>query len=529
MAKEFAVSYALGPRANIITGKLSGWRREELLKRVNTRASFELLIAGMLILAFDIQLIGSQIHSGASNTQTSEIASLYLESIGTISTEGKPSCIAVNEETNLVYIGTSEGDVVIVNGTTKQIITKIQFPRAAGTLEFMGEIIVDPQHNRIFILTLNGTDVIDGATNRLVGRLQDVHSSALNGFHDVCGLNPITNRFYAGNSAYVPGYADTVEVYDTERFCWLSSIDLPETASCPYVAQISVAVNPATNRIYAIRSIGPTIYLIDGTNNTVLRTANCSVEASNFAAFNPFNNYVYLNYGEIIDGVTLAEVDVISPGHTIMSFDPVNHILYAVGNTNNTVGAPEEIRILDGYTHEILASTTFRDYTACAVNAKTGEIYASQESSNKVLMFQGPCPSKPILVWNLSVSPKEVEIGETVAISFRVRNLGDTAQLYDAVLKTNDSEVMHTEIPLTGRQTKTIAFSTVKNVTGEYTVSINGVTGVFTVHPGQPDIATLLKLMGLILLAIISIVIFACVLRKAKIRKKPGSASVRTE
>ena len=89
---------------------------------------------------------------------------------------------------------------------------------------------------------------------------------------------------------------------------------------------------------------------------------------------------------------------------------------------------------------------------------------------------------------NLSISPANVEPGETVTMSVLVTNTSDLAGSYDVILKVNDVIEDTVEVNLEGGASRTVTFTTVKDAAGTYTVNINNLAGAFTVN--VPEIVT---------------------------------------
>ena len=82
---------------------------------------------------------------------------------------------------------------------------------------------------------------------------------------------------------------------------------------------------------------------------------------------------------------------------------------------------------------------------------------------------------------NLSISPADVEPGETVTISALITNTGDLAGSYNVTLKVNDVIEETVELTLEGGASQTVTFTTVKDTAGIYTAGINNLAGSFTV------------------------------------------------
>ena len=82
---------------------------------------------------------------------------------------------------------------------------------------------------------------------------------------------------------------------------------------------------------------------------------------------------------------------------------------------------------------------------------------------------------------DLTVTPAEVNVGESVAISATVTNTGDLEGSYEAILTINGVVVATEEVTLAGKASQEVAFTTAQSVVGSYQVAIGDVSGTFVV------------------------------------------------
>jgi hypothetical protein len=89
----------------------------------------------------------------------------------------------------------------------------------------------------------------------------------------------------------------------------------------------------------------------------------------------------------------------------------------------------------------------------------------------------------------LSISPGEVYIGETVAISVLITNTGDGAGSYGVTLKINGVVEATKDITLNAGASGEVAFTTAKDVAGSYSVEVDGLSSSFAVKekPALPE------------------------------------------
>ena len=84
-------------------------------------------------------------------------------------------------------------------------------------------------------------------------------------------------------------------------------------------------------------------------------------------------------------------------------------------------------------------------------------------------------------VTDLSITPAEVYVGESVIISVRVTNTGDLTSSYEVSLKIDNTVVQTKEVTLDGGDSETVSFSVTPDAVREYSVNISGLLGTFEV------------------------------------------------
>lgn len=93
----------------------------------------------------------------------------------------------------------------------------------------------------------------------------------------------------------------------------------------------------------------------------------------------------------------------------------------------------------------------------------------------------GDVPATAFTSSDLSISPSEVQIGETINISAQVTNTSNCPGSYTVTLKINGVEEATEDIILNGGASKVVTFTTAKDVAGSYSVDVSGLSGSFTV------------------------------------------------
>jgi hypothetical protein len=150
----------------------------------------------------------------------------------------------------------------------------------------------------------------------------------------------------------------------------------------------------------------------------------------------------------------------------------------------------------------------------------TGEVYASYavESEECQTIFGETLSFK---VSNLAVSPKVVRPGEPVKISVEVKNEGKAAGSYTVNLKVNGTTADSKTVTLKSGEVVSVTFEVVKEVEGNYEVTVDGAKGSFKVSTATapPSID------WLVITAVISIIVVAATaslfyLRRVSVRTK---------
>ena len=90
-------------------------------------------------------------------------------------------------------------------------------------------------------------------------------------------------------------------------------------------------------------------------------------------------------------------------------------------------------------------------------------------------------------VSNLSIEPVECGANETVTISISVANTGGSQGSYNAVLNTNGVPEETRSVTIAAGNSQTVTFSVTREDAGSYTVTIGGLSGLFTVTAPEPQ------------------------------------------
>jgi len=292
---------------------------------------------------------------------------LQQEIITTINLDKEPQCIAVNEQTNRIYVG-AEDCLLIIDGETDTVIAEI-LPDVQ-----VAALAVNPQTNRIYAAEYGDKIVvIDGSTNQQVGEIDEgIYRQS-----DIA-VNPVTNLVYIEDRTVVMGSYDRVVVYDGETYTFVRAVNIVGSNEHPTIETVGVAVNPETNRVYVTWSGNNSLCVVDGDTYEILGTVSPS-SFSREVMVNPYTNYVYVG-DAVLDGDTLVEVLSDYDG-TVEAVDPVNNLLYTADYHN--------LYVLNGTTHGIVTSlelewffSSYFDYVG--VNCETDKVYLVNSDDNEI-------------------------------------------------------------------------------------------------------------------------------------------------
>ena len=161
--------------------------------------------------------------------------------------------------------------------------------------------------------------------------------------------------------------------------------------------------------------------------------------------------------------------------------------------------------------------------TTVDAGANTAEGKLSHFTTFAVIGAVAPPAPAAFTPGSLSVSPTEVDIGETVSISISAANTGGQAGSYTVTLKINDAVEETREVAVAAGASETVTFTTSESKAGTYAVDVNGLTGSFTVKeaaappPPPPPKPTNWPLIGGIIagVIVIGLLIFFLARRKS--------------
>jgi YVTN family beta-propeller protein len=331
--------------------------------------------------AVAVNPVTNKVYVANADDDTVTVINVNTGATKTIVMGDYPAWLGINSETNTIYAGTQAGaNVVVIDGVTDTINTTL----ATGGAGWMA---VNPIKDTTYVIRYGGGDEV----NVIEGRTYQV-TSATRSFQPVAiAVNPTNNRMYVANAATgdIAALNMTSPVFYPPLLCPDGSggfrpqpPDPPTVGPDPYnqpcidIANVpaSVAVNPVTNKVYAL-STGATnqISVINGTNHTFTALTPPGVTgAGRVIAVNPVNNTLYAAFAlavVAIDGATNAMTLIPQPGGPVaIGINPLTNMVY-VPSADGTM------LVINSQTGATNSVTIPVGANAIAVNPITNTIY----------------------------------------------------------------------------------------------------------------------------------------------------------
>jgi hypothetical protein len=165
------------------------------------------------------------------------------------------------------------------------------------------------------------------------------------------------------------------------------------------------------------------------------------------------------------------------------TFDPPITLTFTYDPSLIPAGISEESLVLAVWN----AETGEWDELVCTVDPATNTITATISHFSLIAILVSTRPAA-FTASNLSISPAEVDIGEAVTISVRVTNSGDYEGAYEVILSINNVVAQSKVVTLDGGKRQTVTFTASKDAAGTYSVSVDGLSGTFTVKEAAPPV-----------------------------------------
>lgn len=275
--------------------------------------------------------------------------------------EQYPNAIAMNLVTNKIYVS-AEGQVIALDGNSNNNQTISIGDYTAYAMA------VNPLTNKIYVACDDKIAVIDGDTYAV--RTLATWNNNIEHNHSIA-VNVATNKIYAvnyndGSLLVIDGVSETIQTVA------LGVNTYPET----------VAINPVTNRIYVLTANG--IVVVDGASNStqLIPLWNSAVKGIHTMGINSITNKIYLPFDNKI--VILNGAD-----NTTKTLDiGENYPFTAVVNqATNRIYFPGNmcLIILDGFSNMVqTVSAGAITSSAIVVNPFNNQIYLTDNNNAKI-------------------------------------------------------------------------------------------------------------------------------------------------
>ncbi|GAI11022.1 unnamed protein product, partial [marine sediment metagenome] len=182
-----------------------------------------------------------------------------------------------------------------------------------------------------------------------------------------------------------------------------------------------------------------------------------------------------------VSGLSVLPAEV-EPGETVT-------IAVSVANTGGESGSYTAVLKIDG------VKESEKRVTVAAGGSKTVSFSVTREEADSYTVtvdgLSGSFIVAPVVVppepaafsvSYLSVSPRlEVEPGETVTITVSVANTGGESGSYTLVLKIDGVKEAEERVTIAAGESQDVSFSVTRDEPGTYSVSVDGLSGGFTV------------------------------------------------
>ncbi len=323
----------------------------------------------------------------------------------TFEVTNKPTEIAVNHETNLIYLVNMDADnVSVVDGAANQLVANVKVgskPNGIG---------VNPITNLIYVGDSNGDiSVIDGQTNKVITTIESVLSGLTDPsiptprplprklestpkHPDFIAVNPETNLIYVGSpGTFFMGVIDGVTHTVIDSIALIFEFGPGSGVSA---IPTGIVVNPVINFIYVSSGFDVTFFFaIDGSSNRIADTDSFEGMSGDIA-LNVETNRIYVaqttvNLAGVVDGSTN---NIIA---TIGKTDPFTKRTPKIGINTSTnhvyVSDPEssKLYVINGFTNEIVNVLMEDAVPSCiAVNSKSNLVYVLDKTSSIVTVIE---------------------------------------------------------------------------------------------------------------------------------------------
>jgi YVTN family beta-propeller protein len=310
-----------------------------------------------------------------------------------------PSAIAVNPNTNMVYVADNDysidayhtSRIYVLNPLTKKIVANL--PVALNPYD----LAVNIKTNMIYVINEddNRVSVINGYSNKLANNIITKGSYSPTGILvSSIAVNPNTNTIYTVNTG-----SDYINVLNAST----NKITLSNIASTGSLLS-SIAVNPSNNVIYVTDQGANIVYALTNATSTISRNnSNLNIQTPFISsiginldekpkriAVDSRSNRLYVIYENskeitTIDGSTNRKLMPFklntNTSLTDIAANPNTHMIYAISE--------KSLNIIDAHTNSIKILQLNDSANAIDVNPDTNTIYVLARSGGLIYVVDG--------------------------------------------------------------------------------------------------------------------------------------------
>ena len=338
---------------------------------------------GVNPLALAVNPVTNKVYVANSGSNTITVINANTGATATIAGGTYPAWVAINAETNKVYVSNLiSASTTIINGATDTVTTTT----ASGG---GGWTAVNPFINTEYVIRYGGADEV----NTIQSDQYQV-TSATRSYEPVSlAVNPVNNWLYVAHKT--TGDIVAMDMTVTQPYpplkCpdgsggiraqpFIPPLGSPDTYRVPCIdvpgTPVAVAVNPLTNKIYAVTSSPNQIHVINGTNSTFTSlTPVGTIGAAKTVAVNPVTNKIYAAFASavvVVDGntnaMTVIPAGSVTGGPVAIGINVLTNMVY-VPNSDGT------LLTINGGTNATSTIGIAANANAIAVNPLTNVVF----------------------------------------------------------------------------------------------------------------------------------------------------------
>ena len=282
------------------------------------------------------------VYVASRNSDTVTVIDSATNKVVDIITVGpEPWDMAVNSDTHVIYtVNRSPGTVSVINGTTNEVVATLDYSEY-GTRSVQS-IAVNMETNKVYVLLNNGparqalVSVIDGASNEIESTFK---VADLKPDYDVLESTRAIAVNSKMNMVYVTRDSGALLVIDGSDNRVVNTI---ATGRMPN----SIGVNEQTDMIYMSNFASQSISVIDGSTGEKVEEMTTFLDPQQMEVDKETNTIYVTSYGEgvsVIDGASRKVTNQIKVGEFPegIAFNPDSGLLYVANAGSNSVSIIE--------------------------------------------------------------------------------------------------------------------------------------------------------------------------------------------